>query len=99
MLLKQPSQVGVQLDSIGFQNFFGNTNIGPVSSNGSFTLAPEATVNLGLAGRLIPQSSQAGLDDVSTIFNQFVHGMDSDVSVHGDSVGPSSVWVYCSKIG
>ncbi|KAI0321180.1 hypothetical protein OF83DRAFT_1280620 [Amylostereum chailletii] len=86
-----PSQVGIDLSSIAFKNFFGNTNIGPAASNQSFTLAAQSTVPLALVGRLIPQSSQTGLDDVSTIFNRFIHGMDSNVSVYGDSAGPSDV--------
>ncbi|KAA1471743.1 hypothetical protein DENSPDRAFT_133322 [Dentipellis sp. KUC8613] len=89
--VSNPSQVGVELSSIGFQNYFGFTNIGPVLSNGSFTLEPQATVPLSLVGRLIPQDSASGLQDVSTIFNNFIHGMGSNVSVHGDSAGPSDV--------
>ncbi|KAI0268735.1 hypothetical protein BC834DRAFT_651204 [Gloeopeniophorella convolvens] len=89
--ITNPSQVGVALSSIGFQTFFGNTNLGPVASNGPFTLAPLSTTHLGLAGRLIPQTQQSGLQDVSTVFNSFIHGLDSNVSVHGDSAGPSDV--------
>ncbi|KAH8979124.1 hypothetical protein EDB92DRAFT_1821158 [Lactarius akahatsu] len=85
--IANPSQVGISLSNIGFQTYFGNTNIGMVASNGSFTLAPLATSSLGLIGRLIPQTQQSGLLDVSTIFNNFIHGLDSNVSVHGDSAG------------
>ncbi|KAI0821788.1 hypothetical protein BC628DRAFT_1341231 [Trametes gibbosa] len=86
-----PSQVGVELSSIGFQNFFGDINIGPVASMQSFTLAPQSTISLPLAGRLIPQTSQAGLDAVSTIFNSFIHAQNSNVTVRGDSAGPTGV--------
>ncbi|KAI0049858.1 hypothetical protein FA95DRAFT_1604022 [Auriscalpium vulgare] len=89
--ITNPAQVGIELSSIGFQNYFGNTNIGPAASNGTFTLAPQSTVPLSLVGRLIPQTEQSGLSDVSTIFNNFIHGLDSNVSVHGDSAGPNSV--------
>ncbi|KAH8992759.1 hypothetical protein EDB86DRAFT_3078965 [Lactarius hatsudake] len=92
--IANPSQVGVSLSNIGFQTYFGNTNIGMVASNGSFTLAPLATSALGLIGRLIPQTQQSGLLDVSTIFNNFIHGLDSNVSVHGDSAGPGdATWL------
>ena len=87
----QPSQVGIELSSIGFQNFFQDVNIGPVASTGSLNLAAQSTIALPLAGRLIPQSSQTGLDAVSAIFNAFIHGKDSDVVVQGDSAGPSDV--------
>jgi hypothetical protein len=94
---RQPSQVGIDLSSIGFQNYFGNTNIGPVVSSGSVTLAPLATSSLSLTGRLIPQTQQSGLFDISTIFNNFLHGLDSNVFVHGDNAGPQDVCVVdCS---
>ncbi|GAA5969858.1 hypothetical protein JCM21900_004182 [Sporobolomyces salmonicolor] len=87
--LQNPSSVGVSLSTIGFQNYFGATNIGPAASNGSFDLNPKSTIALPLVGRLIPQSSPQGLADVSTIFNGFVHGVPSELVVHGDTAGPS----------
>jgi len=89
--LEQPSQVGIALSSIGFQAYFGNTNIGPVVSTGPVTLAPLTTSSLNLTGRIIPQTQQSGLSDVSTIFNNFIHGLDSNVSVNGDNAGPRDV--------
>ncbi|KAI0305626.1 hypothetical protein B0F90DRAFT_1815219 [Multifurca ochricompacta] len=89
--ITNPSQVGIALSSIGFQNYFGSTNIGPVASDNSFTLAPLATSSLTLAGRLVPQTQESGLLDVSTIFNNFIHGLDTNVSVHGNSAGPGDV--------
>ncbi|THH12496.1 hypothetical protein EW146_g7640 [Bondarzewia mesenterica] len=86
-----PSQVGIQLSSIGFQNYFESTNLGPAESNGSLTLSPETSVPLSLVGQLIPQSSATGLHDVSTVFNNFIHGEDSEVVVHGNNAGPSDV--------
>ncbi|KAG1742190.1 hypothetical protein EDB19DRAFT_1702736 [Suillus lakei] len=55
------------------------------------TLAPNSTSSLGLAGRLIPQNSSEGLATVSAIFNNYIHGMDSQVTVYGASAGPSDV--------
>ncbi|KAH9961311.1 hypothetical protein BC827DRAFT_1260505 [Russula dissimulans] len=89
--ITNPSQVGIALSSINFQTYFGDTNIGPVASSGSFTLAPLATSPLSLTGRLVPQTQQSELLDVSTVFNNFIHGLDSHVSVHGDSTGPEDV--------
>ncbi|KAL0956087.1 hypothetical protein HGRIS_002255 [Hohenbuehelia grisea] len=86
-----PSQVGVQLSSLGFNTFIGNTMIAPVASNGSVTLAPQSTSPLSLVGRLVPQESSEGLGVVSGVFNNFVHGKDSDVMVHGASAGSSDV--------
>ncbi|KAI0256058.1 hypothetical protein BJV78DRAFT_435519 [Lactifluus subvellereus] len=89
--ITNPSQVGIDLSSIGFQAYFGNTNIGPVASSVPFTLAPLATSSLSLTGRLVPQTQQSQLLDVSTIFNNFIHGLDNNVSVHGESAGPKAV--------
>ncbi|KIM45161.1 hypothetical protein M413DRAFT_332807 [Hebeloma cylindrosporum] len=86
-----PSQVGIQLSSIGFNTFVDNLMIAPVLSVGSVTLAPRSTSQLSLAGRLIPQESSAGLATVSSIFNNFVQGKDSNVVVQGASAGSSDV--------
>lgn len=86
----KPSQVGVQLSSLGFNTFVGNTMIAPVASK-EVTLAPGSTSPLSLVGRLVPQASQEGLDIVSQVFTNFLHGKDSNVVVHGASAGPSEV--------
>lgn len=44
-----------------------------------------------LAGRLIPQNTAEGLDAVSAIFNNFIQGKDSQVTVQGAAAGPSDV--------
>ncbi|KAJ7251753.1 hypothetical protein B0H12DRAFT_1234031 [Mycena haematopus] len=85
-----PSQVGIELSSLGFQTFVNGVMIAPVSS-GSVNLAPGSTSSLALVGRLVPQTSAEGLATVSTVFNNFVHGLDSNVIVNGVSAGPSDV--------
>ncbi|KAM5540830.1 hypothetical protein V8D89_005474 [Ganoderma adspersum] len=87
--VKNPSQVGVSIPTVAFQAFFQDVNIGTVSASSPFDLLPLSTVALPLSGRLIPQTSQAGLDAVSTLFNDFVHGQDSNVAVQGAAAGPS----------
>ncbi|KAF9245017.1 hypothetical protein BU15DRAFT_85819 [Melanogaster broomeanus] len=67
------------------------TNIAPVSSSSSISLAPQSTSPLALAGRLLPQTSSEGLAAVSAIFNNFIHGLDSDVAIQGAAAGPSDV--------
>jgi hypothetical protein len=89
--LTNPSSVGVALSQIGFQNSFGATNIGPAGSTAPFNLLPKSTISLALAGRLIPQTTPTGLQDVSTIFNGFINGVPSDLIVKGDYAGPSDV--------
>jgi hypothetical protein len=65
--------------------------VAPVAAQ-HVTLAPQSTSELSLVGRLIPQNTAAGLAAVSQVFNNFVHGQDSNVLVHGSSAGPSGVW-------
>ncbi|KAJ7928639.1 hypothetical protein B0H13DRAFT_1968281 [Mycena leptocephala] len=85
-----PSQVGIELSSLGFETFANGVMIAPVSS-GSVSLAPGSTSSLSLVGRLVPQSTSEGLATVSSIFNNFVHGLDSNVVVQGASAGSSDV--------
>ncbi|KAH0589321.1 hypothetical protein H2248_005083 [Termitomyces sp. 'cryptogamus'] len=86
-----PSQVGISLNSIGFDTFVGDVLVAPVLSTGAVNLAPESSSNLSLVGRLIPQTSDTGLSTVSGIFNNFVQGKDSNVEVRGSSAGPKDV--------
>ncbi|KAG1851680.1 hypothetical protein F4604DRAFT_1933963 [Suillus subluteus] len=86
-----PSQVGIELSSLAFNTYANGIEIAPVSSTSTVTLAPNSTSSLGLAGRLIPQNSLEGLATVSTIFNNYIHGMDSQVTVYGAGAGPSDV--------
>ncbi|KAL8287086.1 hypothetical protein RQP46_004092 [Phenoliferia psychrophenolica] len=89
--LINPSSVGMALSGIAFSNSFGETVIGPAAAAGAFVLAPKATIALPLVGRLIPQTTPAGLQDVSTIFNGFIHGLPSNLIVQGVSAGPFDV--------
>ncbi|KAI6169518.1 hypothetical protein EDD17DRAFT_1748665 [Pisolithus thermaeus] len=89
--LTNPSQVGIELSSIAFTTFADNIEIAAVASSSAFTLFPGSTSSLPLAGRLIPQSSGDGLAAVSVVFNNFIHGLDSNVMVEGASAGPTDV--------
>ncbi|KAF8485430.1 hypothetical protein JB92DRAFT_3101521 [Gautieria morchelliformis] len=79
-----PSQVGVQLSSIGFNNFVGETLLGPAASSSGFTLAPQL-------GHLIHQDSASGLATVSQVFTRFIHGKSTVVTVMGNSAGPGDI--------
>lgn len=82
-----PSQVGIALSALQFQAFYGQTNLGPTGAGNPFVLAPLSTISLPLSGRLVQQTSDSGLADLSTVFNNFIHGQNSDVTVHGDTAG------------
>ena len=79
------------MSSIGFNTFVRDVMIAPVTSTGTVTIAPQSSSQIALAGRLVPQDSSAGLATVSDIFNNFVHGKDSNVMVQGASAGSSDV--------
>ncbi|KIJ38952.1 hypothetical protein M422DRAFT_258368 [Sphaerobolus stellatus SS14] len=86
-----PSQVGVELSSLSFNNFVGSTLLGPAAASDTFTLAPQSTFKLPLVGRLVKQDSDSGLAAVSQVFTDFIHGKDTAVTVVGASAGPSDV--------
>jgi hypothetical protein len=110
--ITNPSQVGVSLSSIGFQNYYQTTYIGPAAASPALLL-PLAAASVPLAGRLVPQTSSGGLADVSTIFTNCqslfkylatvfsyfcefsdIHGIASNLSVHGDTAGPAeATWL------
>ncbi|KAL5507074.1 hypothetical protein ACEPAH_6530 [Sanghuangporus vaninii] len=89
--VQNPAQVGIELSSIVFLNFFQSSYLGPAAATDSFALEPQSSVGLPLVGRLVPQNDSTGLSDVSTLFNRFIHGEDSTIRVNGDSAGPSDV--------
>ncbi|ORX55671.1 hypothetical protein DM01DRAFT_1335066 [Hesseltinella vesiculosa] len=84
-----PSQVGFNLQSVNFVAYYQNTEIGPLgASPGNF--APAATSNLNMTGRMIPQTSQSGLDAVTTVFENYLNAKDTPLTVKGDSAsGPA----------
>jgi len=87
----QPSQIGISVSNLGFNAFFETTGLGPIASTGPVDLLPLTTSALPLAGRLAPQASDSGLAAVSTLFNHFIHGENSNVTVQGATAGPNSV--------
>ncbi|KAF9562767.1 hypothetical protein CPC08DRAFT_361960 [Agrocybe pediades] len=90
-MVNNPSQVGIQMSSISFDTYMGDVLIAPVASTGTVTLSAQSTSQLSLAGQLIPQESPEGLAAVSNVFNKFIHGEDSNVSVRGSGAGSSHV--------
>jgi hypothetical protein len=97
-LFHKPSQVGIQLQSIDFNTLLNGVQIASVASNGSVSLLPDSTSPLSLAGRLIPQTSPQGLGAVSTVFNNVLHGNDTDVVVQASGVSPSDVKIFVRRL-
>jgi hypothetical protein len=48
---------------------------------------------MNLAGRLVPQTTDAGLADLSAIFTDFIHDISSNVIVQGVSATPGVSWL------
>lgn len=48
---------------------------------------------MNFAGRLVPQTTEAGLADLSKIFTDFIHDIPSGVIVQGESADPNVSWL------
>ncbi|WFD32817.1 hypothetical protein MSPP1_003868 [Malassezia sp. CBS 17886] len=89
-VIRNPSQVGVQLSRFGTNVFSNSTNIGPTAAQSPFTLAPLSTTQLPLAGRMVHQEGD-GLQTLSTVFTSVVHGHTVPVEIRGAFAGPEDV--------
>ena len=89
-----PSQVGIQLNSLAFGSYYSTgTYLGPVASVPQLSLAPLATSQVKFKGRLVPQTTDAGLADLSKIFTDFIHDLPSNVEVRGVASDPDISWL------
>jgi hypothetical protein len=88
--VKNPSQVGMSVSSLGFNTMVDGTLIAVVAAT-DVKLNPLSDSSLPLVGRMVPQDNDKGLSVVSGVFNRFIHGQDSDVIVQGASAGSSDV--------
>ncbi|KAG2175943.1 hypothetical protein INT44_000421 [Umbelopsis vinacea] len=87
--LTNPSQVGVSLQGLGFESFFGSVDIGPVAGT-NVNLPPQGTAQVQMSGRLVKQSSSEGLAALETLFNNYLGHKETSLSVKGSSAsGPS----------
>ncbi|CAO3630686.1 unnamed protein product [Mucor hiemalis] len=84
-VIKNPSQVGFNLAGVQFENFFGNVDLGPLSSNGAAIFAPQASSNVPMKGLLNLQTSKEGIVAVTTIFGHYLAGQNSTLTVKGVS--------------
>ncbi|SHO78091.1 Uncharacterized protein MSYG_2433 [Malassezia sympodialis ATCC 42132] len=89
-LIQNPSQVGVQLSRFGVNILNDGVVLGPSYAAKGFTLNAVSTTQLPLAGRLVRQSGH-GLDVLSQVFTDVVHGKSIPVSIRGAYGGPSNV--------
>lgn len=89
-----PSQVGIQLNSLEFGSYYSTgTYLGPVASVPQLSLAPLSSSQVKFAGRLVRQTTEAGLNDLSKIFTDFIHDIPSSVEVRGVAANPDVSWL------
>ncbi|KAG2172665.1 hypothetical protein INT43_000012 [Umbelopsis isabellina] len=95
--LTNPSQVGVDLQGLGFESYFGSVDIGPVAGT-NVNLPPQGTATVQMKGRLIPQSGSDGLNALQTLFDNYLSSKETALSVKGSSAsGPSGQISWLSK--
>ncbi|KAF7727125.1 hypothetical protein EC973_007986 [Apophysomyces ossiformis] len=83
--IKNPSQVGFNLNGVGFNTFFKNVLIGPLASDGAAVFPPRGSVEMNMKGRLIHQDSQEGLDAVTQVFDNYLNASNTILTVEGAS--------------
>ncbi|KAH8553870.1 hypothetical protein BGW37DRAFT_482570 [Umbelopsis sp. PMI_123] len=98
-IIKNPSNVGVDLSGVGFESFFDGVDLGPLASiNGSAVFPPNGQSTIPMKGRLAPQSNADGLKAIQTIFSNFLSGKSTSLSVKGTSAsGPNGQVGWLSK--
>ncbi|KAG0174915.1 hypothetical protein DFQ28_003660 [Apophysomyces sp. BC1034] len=83
--IRNPSQVGFDLNGVGFDAFFNDVYLGPLASKGMASFPPGGTANMEMQGRLVPQTSQKGLEAVTQVFENFLNAKSSTTTVKGAS--------------
>ncbi|RUS16102.1 hypothetical protein BC937DRAFT_91614, partial [Endogone sp. FLAS-F59071] len=85
-LLNNPSNIGISLNVLSFNSFFtdsaGAHLLGPLAGS-QVTIPPNSNAQLQLVGRLIPQTNPSDLAAVQTIFDNYLAGQNTPVSVVG----------------
>ncbi|KAI7873397.1 uncharacterized protein EV154DRAFT_94963 [Mucor mucedo] len=84
-VIKNPSQVGFNLGGVAFENFFGDVDLGPLSSDGAAVFNPQGSSNVPMKGRLVPQTTREGIIAVTTVFGHYLSGNSSTLTVKGVS--------------
>ncbi|KAI9022193.1 hypothetical protein CLU79DRAFT_702427 [Phycomyces nitens] len=88
--IKNPSQVGFNLNGVSFNAYYDGVLLGPLGSDGGAVFPPQGAGDLSLKGRLIHQDSAEGLKAVTTVFENYLGANNSIVSIQGSSAsGPN----------
>ncbi|KAH8549288.1 hypothetical protein BGW37DRAFT_469259 [Umbelopsis sp. PMI_123] len=95
--ITNPSQVGVSLQGLGFESFYGDVDVGPVAG-ANVNLPPQGSASVQMTGRLLKQTSSDGLNALETMFNNYLGHKETALSVKGSSAsGPSGQVSWLSQ--
>ncbi|KAF9992742.1 hypothetical protein BGZ80_003570 [Entomortierella chlamydospora] len=87
--LANPSNIGIEMGTVLFDNIFDGQYIGYVQTVG-LTLQPNANSPLSLEGSMTKQTTDAGLEALGKLFNLVLSGGSPALTVQGKSVTPAS---------
>ncbi|KAG0302815.1 hypothetical protein BGZ98_007205 [Dissophora globulifera] len=87
--LPNPSNVGIEMGTVVFDNIFDGQNIGHVQTVG-LALLPAAITPVSMEGSLVKQTSEAGLAALGNMFRMALNGGTPNLIVKGKSVTPAS---------
>ncbi|KAI1301122.1 hypothetical protein EDD11_005812 [Mortierella claussenii] len=87
--LPNPSNVGIEMGTVVFENIFEGQDVGFVQTSG-LKLLPDAMTPIAMEGTLTKQSSGPGLDALGNLFRMALNGGSPNLIVKGKSVTPAS---------
>ncbi|KAF9173783.1 hypothetical protein BGX21_007855 [Mortierella sp. AD011] len=87
--LANPSNIGIEMGTVMFDNIFDGQYIGYVQTVG-LTLQPNANSPLSMEGSMTKQTTDAGLAALGKLFNLVLGGGSPALTVQGKSVTPAS---------
>ena len=85
-MIPSPAQLGIDLGTVTFDAAFNGVTVGPLTGQNAL-LAPQATSNLHLSGRITPKSGDE-LNMMGVLFTNFLQGKNQTLDVQGESVQP-----------
>jgi hypothetical protein len=84
-VIKNPSQIGFNLNGASFESFYGDIDLGPLASNGAANFAPLASSKMAMKGRMIPQTTKEGIIAITTVFGHYLAAQSTELTVKGVS--------------
>ncbi|KAI8997861.1 hypothetical protein BDB01DRAFT_736064 [Pilobolus umbonatus] len=83
--ISNPSQIGFSLDGAAFDSYFGSVLLGPLASDGDAVFSPKGTNEITMKGRLVKQTTTAGIDALTQVFSNFLSAKSTSLTIKGAS--------------